>query len=77
MGVGLSGVRLMMGGVRVMWISRALKTYLKLTADCRDPECLKTGFTLLRSVSVVDVRGVEVGLGAHARRRVGGRGRDT
>lgn len=35
-----------------MWISRAFKTYLDVTEDCRDPECLKTDFTLLRSVSV-------------------------
>lgn len=39
------------GELRVMWVVRQFKTYLHVTEDSRDPECLKTDFTLLRSVS--------------------------
>lgn len=38
------------GELRVLWIHRVFKTYLDVTEDARDPECLKTEFTLLRSV---------------------------
>jgi hypothetical protein len=51
------------GELRVMWISRAFKTYLDVTEDCRDPECLKTDFTLLRSVSVLRRRDGGWGVG--------------
>ncbi|WIA15656.1 hypothetical protein OEZ85_002282 [Tetradesmus obliquus] len=37
------------GELRVLWIHRVFKTYLDVTEDTRDPECLKTEFTLLRS----------------------------
>lgn len=33
-----------------MWVARSFKTYLDVTEDSRDAECLKTEFTLLRSV---------------------------
>eukprot|EP00878_Enallax_costatus_P011152 GHUV01011646.1.p1 GENE.GHUV01011646.1~~GHUV01011646.1.p1 ORF type:complete len:161 (+),score=13.84 GHUV01011646.1:226-708(+) len=39
------------GELRVLWISRIFRTYLDVTEDSRDPECLKTDFKLLRSVS--------------------------
>jgi hypothetical protein len=39
------------GELRVLWIHRVFKTYLDVTEDARDTECLKTEFTLLRSVS--------------------------
>lgn len=39
------------GELRVLWISRIFRTYLDVTEDARDPECLKTDFKLLRSVS--------------------------
>jgi hypothetical protein len=39
------------GELRVMWVCRSFRTYLDVTEDARDPECLKTDFTLLRSVS--------------------------
>ena len=41
------------GELRVLWISRIFNTYLDVTEDARDPECLKTEFSLLRSVSVI------------------------
>ncbi|KAF6266258.1 hypothetical protein COO60DRAFT_444350 [Scenedesmus sp. NREL 46B-D3] len=37
------------GELRVLWIHRVFKTYLDVTEDARDAECLKTEFTLLRS----------------------------
>lgn len=38
------------GELRVLWISRVFRTYLDVTEDARDAECLKTDFKLLRSV---------------------------
>jgi hypothetical protein len=37
------------GELRVLWISRIFRTYLDVTEDARDQECLKTDFKLLRS----------------------------
>lgn len=42
------------GELRVMWVCRSFKTYLDVTEDARDPECLRTEFSLLRSVSCPD-----------------------
>jgi hypothetical protein len=39
------------GELRVLWIHRVFKTYLDVAEDERDADCLKTEFTLLRSVS--------------------------
>jgi len=39
------------GELRVMWVARSFRTYLDVTEDARDPDCLKTEFNLLRSVS--------------------------
>jgi hypothetical protein len=39
------------GELRVLWIHRVFKTYLDVTEDARDADCLKTEFALLRSVS--------------------------
>jgi hypothetical protein len=41
------------GELRVMWVTRSFKAYLDVTEDARDTECLKTEFSLLRSVSWV------------------------
>lgn len=39
------------GELRVLWVHRVFRTYLDVTEDARDPECLRTEFSLLRSVS--------------------------
>lgn len=37
------------GELRVLWICRVFRTYLDVTEDAREPECLRTEFSLLRS----------------------------
>lgn len=40
------------GELKILWIRRAYSTWLTVTEDSRDPECLVTIFELLRSVSL-------------------------